>query len=80
MNSTTKTKMAELQHARRPTFSSALSKLSREDRRQVNEGVDNLYEKLHLINPKINRTDILRCLAAIGAFSALLDPNYGGSS
>jgi len=80
MNSTTKTVSAELQYASRTTFSSAIRKLSANDRRRIADAVNHLYGEIKPINPQINKTDILRLLAAIGAFSALLDPKYAGSS
>ena len=80
MGSTTKRIIAELQYASRSIFSSALRKIKPAERVKVNHAVGQVYRKLVKINPKINKTDVFRLLAAIGAFSALQDPEYAGSS
>ena len=80
MNSTTKRIIAELQYASRTTFSSALKKMKSVQRYEINRTVDQAYRKMVKASPKINKTDVLRLLATIGAFSAFLDPDYAESS
>jgi len=80
MGSTARKIIAELQHAGRATFSSALQKIKPVERHKVNKAADQMYRKLVKTDPKINKTDILQLLAAIGALSASLEPDYTGSS
>ena len=80
MGSTTKRIVAELQYAKRTMFSSALRKMKSVERLEINRAVNQVYRKLVKTDSKINKTDVFRLLAAIGAFSALQDPEYAGSS
>ena len=80
MGSTTKRIIAELQYAGRTAFSSALRKMEFAERYKVNGAVDRVYRRLVKIDSKINKTDVLRLLASIGALSASLDAEYAGSS
>jgi len=80
MGSTTRRLAAELQYAKRTIFSSALQKLSPSERREIVGVTNQLYRKLIPSDSKINKTDIFRLLAAIGAFSALSDVNFARSS
>ena len=80
MNSTTERITAELQYARRMVFSSALRKMPPSDRHKVTNIANRLYQEMVSHDSKINKTDIFRLLAAIGAKMALLDPNFAGSS
>ncbi len=80
MGSTTKRIIAELQYASRSIFSSALQKINPVERSKVRGAVDQVYRRLVKTDSKINKTDVFRLLASIGAFSALQAPKYAGSS
>ena len=80
MGSTTNRIIAELQYAKRTIFSSALRKMESVERLKINKLVNQAYRKLVKVDSKINKTDIFQLLASIGAFSALSDPEYAGSS
>lgn len=80
MRSTTARIAAELQYAGRRTFSSALKKLEAVERRIINGAVNGVYKILVKNDPQINKTDVLQLFASIGAFTALQDPDYAGSS
>ncbi len=80
MGSTTKRIIAELQYAKRTMFSSALRKMKPTQRYAINNMVDLVYRRMVKTDLKINKTDVFRLLASIGALSAFLDPKYAGSS
>jgi hypothetical protein len=72
--------MAELQYAKKELFSSALRKIPYVERVEINRIVNQTYEKMIKTDLSLTRTDILRLLASLGAFSALQDPSFKGSS
>ena len=72
--STTARIAAELQYASRELLSSAVKKLEMVHRRILSSVVEVVYAKLKAIDTDINRTDIYRLFASMGAQLALRDP------
>ena len=78
--STTARIAAELQYAKRPTLSSAMSKLSSAAQRRLSGMVETVFRRLVAVDPVINKTDVLQLFASMGVVFAMRDPKYTGSS